>query len=54
MQQWQLEQETNQGMMIEVTEVATSNQVHPVALGLVTGKQTTVDKEVNFAPKMDF
>ena len=47
LRQWQLEQETNQGMMIEVTEATTSNQVHPVALGLVTGKQTTDDKEVS-------
>ena len=46
LRQWQLEQETNQGMMIEVTEATTSNQVHPVALGLITGKQSTDEKEV--------
>ena len=46
LRQWQLEKETNQGMMIEVTEATTSNQVHPVALGLITGKQSTDEKEV--------
>jgi hypothetical protein len=34
--------------MIEVTEVTSSNQVHPVALGLITGKQTTPEREVRF------
>jgi hypothetical protein len=48
LKQWQHEQATNQGLMVEVTEVQTSDQVHPVALGLVTGKQTTPDKEVRF------
>ena len=46
MRHWQHEQATNQGLMVEVTEVTSSNQVHPVALGLVTGKQTTLEKEV--------
>ena len=46
MRHWQHEQATNQGLMVEVTEVTSSNQVHPVALGLVTGKQTTPEKEV--------
>jgi hypothetical protein len=46
LKQWQHEHATNQGLMVEVTEVQTSDQVHPVALGLVTGKQTTQDKEV--------
>jgi len=45
---WQHEQATNQGLMIEVTEVTSSNQVHPVALGLITGKQTTPEREVRF------
>jgi hypothetical protein len=32
--------------MVEMTEMLSSNQVHPVALGLVTGKQKTGEKEV--------
>jgi hypothetical protein len=46
LRQWQHEQATNQGLMLEVTEVGLDEQVHPVVLGIVTGKQTTFDKEV--------
>jgi len=44
--QWQKDYRTNQGLMVEVTEASNSHQVHPVALGLITTRQASGDKEV--------
>ena len=44
--QWQKDYRTNQGLMVEVTEASSSHQVHPVALGLITTRQASGDKEV--------
>ena len=43
---WQKDYRTNQGLMVEITEIGTGHQIHPVAAGLASSrKPVAADKE---------
>lgn len=43
---WQKDYRTNQGIMVEISEVDTNHQIHPVAVGLASNRDETSSREV--------
>jgi len=45
---WQKDYRTNQGLMVEITEIGTGHQIHPVAAGLASSRKPVAQDKESF------